>query len=248
MDLPKSKIDNKITESEKTSQNDQVNSVVVNFTDVQLAYSKQVVLRDINLRIFKSEFVYVIGRTGAGKSTLLKSIFADAEIISGSLMVDKYEIRNIKPSQVPFLRRRLGIVFQDYQLLTDRTVGENLMFVMKATGWTDSKRMKEHMNEVMMKVGLASKINFMPHQLSGGEQQRAAIARAIVNDPLLIVADEPTGNLDPDVSGQIMELFLKINQAGTAVIMATHDYDTIKKFPARTLECIDYNVKTKTIS
>ena len=234
-------------ESNLKSQQDQ-QVPVVSFIDVQLAYNKQVVLRDISFRVFKSEFVYVIGKTGSGKSTLLKSIFADAEIITGSLLVDKYEIRGIKKNQIPFLRRRLGIVFQDYQLLTDRSVGENLIFAMKATGWSDPKKMKEHMNDVLMKVGLAAKINFMPHQLSGGEQQRAAIARALVNDPMLIIADEPTGNLDPEVSSQIMEIFLKINQAGTAIIMATHDYETIKKHPARTLECKEYHVRTVNVS
>ena len=218
---------------------------LVVFTDVQLAYNKQVVLRDLNLSIQKGEFVYLVGKTGAGKSTFLKSLYADSLPVQGGLIVDQYQIHNLRSGQIAQLRRRLGIVFQDFQLLTDRNIGENILFVMEATGWKDRKRMKENMNNVLMKVGLASKINFMPHQLSGGEQQRAAIARAIVNDPILIVADEPTGNLDPEVSNHIIELLHKINQGGTAVVLATHDYEIIRKFPARILECADHTIKSK---
>lgn len=220
---------------------------LIQFTDVQLAYQKQVVLRDLNVKIAKGEFVYLIGRTGSGKSTFLKALYADALPVHGTLVVDKFQLHNVKKGEIPLLRRRLGIVFQDFQLLTDRTIGENMLFVMKATGWSDKKRMKEHLNEVLMKVGLSTKINFMPHQLSGGEQQRAAIARAIINDPILIVSDEPTGNLDPEVSDHIIELFHKINQSGTAIVLATHDYEIIRKYPARVLECTDHTVRNKSM-
>jgi cell division transport system ATP-binding protein len=191
------------------------------------------------LKLIKGEFIFLIGRTGSGKSSLLKTLYADLPLRLGDISVAGFSIREIKSNQVPLLRRKIGIIFQDFQLFTDRTVGENLNFVMKATGWKDSARMKNRLAEVLMQVGLGSVEKKMPHQLSGGEQQRVVIARALINEPLILIADEPTGNLDPEVSNGIMKIFQQINKSGTAVLMATHSYGLIKRFPARVLKCED---------
>jgi cell division transport system ATP-binding protein len=195
------------------------------------------VLDNISFEIEKGEFVFIIGRTGSGKSSLLKTLYADLPLRLGDIEVAGFNIRGIKSKSVPLLRRKIGIIFQDFQLLPDRTVSENLSFVMKATGWTDGAKMKNRQAEVLMQVGLGSVEKKMPHQLSGGEQQRVVIARALINEPVLLIADEPTGNLDPEVSHGILKVFQQINKSGTAILMATHSYGLFKKFPARILKC-----------
>src|SRR6478736_6515686 len=195
------------------------------------------VLDNISFEIEKGEFVFIIGRTGSGKSSLLKTLYADLPLRLGDIDVAGFNIRGIKGKDVPLLRRKIGIIFQDFQLLPDRTISENLTFVMKATGWSDGAKMKNRQAEVLMQVGLGAVEKKMPHQLSGGEQQRVVIARALINEPVLLIADEPTGNLDPEVSHGILKVFQQINKSGTAILMATHGYGLIKKFPARILKC-----------
>lgn len=210
---------------------------VVRVSDAHIFQDNNTVLRDISFDIEKGEFVFLVGRTGSGKSSLLKTLYADLDLRLGDINVAGFNIRGIKDSQIPKLRRKLGIIFQDFQLFPDRSVDDNLMFVLKATGWTDNGKMRARLSEVLMQVGLGSVEKKMPHQLSGGEQQRVVIARALLNEPLILIADEPTGNLDPEVSIGILKLFQQINKSGTAVLMATHDYPLIKKFPARILKC-----------
>ncbi|MCA4899453.1 MAG: ATP-binding cassette domain-containing protein [Cytophagales bacterium] len=212
---------------------------VVRVKDASIFQEQNTVLRDINFEIDKGEFVFIIGRTGSGKSSLLKTLYADLPLRQGEMSVAGFSIREIKAQQVPLLRRKIGIIFQDFQLLPDRTVGENLLFVMKATGWKDNAKMKNRLAEVLMQVGLGAVEKKMPHQLSGGEQQRVVIARALLNEPVILIADEPTGNLDPEVAQGIMKIFQQINKSGTAILMATHSYGLIKKFPARVLKCED---------
>lgn len=185
---------------------------VVRVTDVSIFQDHHTVLEDINFEIEKGEFVFLVGRTGSGKSSLLKTLYADLTLRLGDVVIAGHNIRGIKSAEIPLLRRKLGIIFQDFQLFNDRTVGENLMFVMKATGWTDSAKMKARLSEVLMQVGLGSVEKKMPHQLSGGEQQRVVIARALINEPQILLADEPTGNLDPEVSNGIMKIFQQINK------------------------------------
>lgn len=207
---------------------------------VQLAtifQKNSAVLNDISFEVAKGEFIYLVGRTGSGKSSLLKTFYADLKLRLGDMEVVGYNIRNIKLADVPFLRRQIGVIFQDFELLYDRSVAENLAFVMRATGWKDQVKMKTRMAEVLMRVGLGAVSTKMPHQLSGGEQQRVVIARALVNEPKLLIADEPTGNLDPEVSEGIIKLFQEINRSGTAVVMATHYHQFIEKFPQRVLKC-----------
>jgi cell division transport system ATP-binding protein len=195
------------------------------------------ILSDINMIIEKGEFVYLIGKTGTGKSSLLKTLYADLPVIEGSAIVADFQLMNIKKKEIPYLRRKLGIVFQDFQLLIDRSINENLKFVLKATGWKEKNAIEDRIKEVLDKVGLGTKGFKMPHQLSGGEQQRVSIARALLNDPELILADEPTGNLDPETSEGIIQLLKNISENGRAVLMATHDFMMIEKFPTRTLRC-----------
>lgn len=195
------------------------------------------VLQDVNFSIEPDEFVFLIGRTGSGKSSLLKTLYADLHLKMGKAEIVGFHLEKIKRNEVPFLRRKLGIVFQDFQLFPDRTVAENLFFVMRATGWTDREKMKNRMVEVLMRVGLADAATKMPHQLSGGEQQRIVIARALINQPSILLADEPTGNLDPDVADGIFKLFQEINNEGTAILMATHNHDLLRKYPYRVLKC-----------
>jgi cell division transport system ATP-binding protein len=215
---------------------------VVHVKGVSVFHDHNTILGDISFDIQKGEFVYMVGRTGSGKSSLLKTLYADLSLRLGEMKVVGFDIRVIKPSQIPMLRRKLGIIFQDFQLFNDRSVGENLMFVMKATGWTDNAKMRARLSEVLMQVGLGSVEKKLPHQLSGGEQQRVVIARALINEPQILIADEPTGNLDPEVSHGIMKIFQQINKSGTAVLMATHSYGLIKKFPARVLKCEEAKV------
>lgn len=195
------------------------------------------VLQDVNFSLEKDEFVFLIGRTGSGKSSLLKTLYADLPLKMGKAEIVGFKLDNIKKKEVPFLRRKLGIVFQDFQLFPDRSVAENLFFVMKATGWNDTAQMKSRMMEVLLQVGLGDAATKMPHQLSGGEQQRVVIARALLNRPSILLADEPTGNLDPDVADGIFKLFQEINQQGTAILMATHNHDLLRKYPYRVLKC-----------
>lgn len=211
---------------------------LLNIQDAYIYQGKTLVLDGVNLKIAQGEFVYLIGRTGSGKSSLLKTLYGDLAIQQGQGSVVGYDLQSLHPSDVPYLRRKLGIVFQDFQLLMDRTVEDNLIFAMKASGWKDMQKMKERMEDVLSKVGLNTKGFRMPHELSGGEQQRVVIARALLNDPELILADEPTGNLDPDTSDDIMKLLIRLNQDfHTAVLMATHNYYIIEKFPARIVRC-----------
>lgn len=215
---------------------------VVRVKEASIFQDHNTVLNEISFEIDKGEFAFLIGRTGSGKTSLLKTLYVDLPLRLGDISVAGFNIREIKPPQVPLLRRKIGIIFQDFQLFPDRTVGENLNFVMKATGWKDNAKMKNRLAEVLMQVGLGSVEKKMPHQLSGGEQQRVVIARALINEPLILIADEPTGNLDPEVSSGILKIFQQINKSGTAVLMATHSYGLIKRFPARVLKCEDGKV------
>ncbi|GIV36257.1 MAG: phosphonate ABC transporter ATP-binding protein [Cyclobacteriaceae bacterium] len=210
---------------------------VIRARDAHIFQDNNTVLGNLNFEIEKGEFVFLVGRTGSGKSSLLKTLYADLPLRLGDMEVAGFNIRNIRSAQIPMLRRRLGIIFQDFQLFQDRTVADNLAFVMKATGWRENGKIKARIAEVLMQVGLGSVEKKMPHQLSGGEQQRVVIARAMINEPLILLADEPTGNLDPEVSTGILKLFQQINKSGTAVLMATHDYSLIRRFPARILKC-----------
>lgn len=210
---------------------------VVSVNEASIFQDHNTILSNINFDIEKGEFVYLVGRTGSGKSSLLKTLYADLPLRLGDVHVCGHNMRGIGASDVPMLRRKLGIIFQDFQLFHDRSVGENLMFVMKATGWRDNTKMRARLTEVLMHVGLGSVERKMPYQLSGGEQQRVVIARALINEPQILLADEPTGNLDPEVSYGILKIFQQINNSGTAVLMATHSYGLIRKFPARILKC-----------
>ncbi len=212
---------------------------VVTVKEASIFQDHNTVLGDLNFTIGKGEFVFLVGRTGSGKSSFLKTLYADLPLRLGDIQVVGYNLRSIKPTEVPLLRRKLGIIFQDFQLFPDRSVAENLMFVLKATGWKETSKMKARMLEVLMRVGLGSIEKKMPHQLSGGEQQRIVIARALLNEPQILIADEPTGNLDPEVSSGILKIFQQINNSGTAILMATHDYNLLKKSPARILKCVD---------
>lgn len=210
---------------------------VVRVREASVFQAQNAVLDNISFEIDKGEFVFIIGRTGSGKTSLLKTMYADLPLRLGDIDVAGFNIRGIKTKEVPMLRRKVGIIFQDFQLLQDRTIADNLIFVMRATGWSDNAKMKNRLAEVLMQVGLGSVEKKMPHQLSGGEQQRVVIARALINEPVILIADEPTGNLDPEVSQGILKVFQQINKSGTAVLMATHSYGLIKRFPARILKC-----------
>ncbi|MEO8885167.1 MAG: ATP-binding cassette domain-containing protein [Mucilaginibacter sp.] len=214
-----------------------IGNSIIKLNGVDVFQQKHLVLSNVNLHIDKSDFVWLIGQTGSGKSSLLKVIYGDLIINTGSGYACGYDLNKITDNDIPFLRRKLGIVFQDFQLLTDRSVEQNLQFVMRATGWTDPKLIADKILDVLEKVGLRSKLKKMPHELSGGEQQRVVIARALLNDPEIILADEPTGNLDPDTSEEIVLLLKQISQSGTAVVVATHDYHIIRTFPSRIIKC-----------
>lgn len=214
-----------------------IGNSIIKLNNVDIFQQKHLVLSRVNLHIDKGDFVWLIGQTGSGKSSLLKIIYGDLPVKIGTGHACGYELDKITEKDVPFLRRKLGIVFQDFQLLTDRTVEQNLQFVMRATGWTDAQLIANRTLDVLEKVGLRSKLKKMPHELSGGEQQRVVIARALLNDPEIILADEPTGNLDPDTSEEIVLLLKQISQSGTAVVIATHDYHIIRTFPSRIIKC-----------
>lgn len=214
-----------------------IGNSIIKLSNVDIFQQKHLVLSNVNLHVDKGDFVWLIGQTGSGKSSLLKVIYGDINIPGGEGHACGYDLRKLASKDIPFLRRKLGIVFQDFQLLTDRSVEENLRFVMQATGWTDKKLIAERTLDVLEKVGLRSKLKKMPHELSGGEQQRVVIARALINDPEIILADEPTGNLDPDTSEEIVLLLKQISQSGTAILIATHDYHIIRTFPSRIIKC-----------
>lgn len=210
---------------------------IIHLKDVSVFQKENLVLSDVSFNICKGEFIYLIGKTGSGKSSLMKILYADLPMRDGEATVAEHSLQNIKPKHIPELRRNIGIIFQDFQLLHDRNVHDNLMFVMKATGWKDKNEMENRLQDVLNWVGLGTKGFKMPHQLAGGEQQRVVIARALINDPEIILADEPTGNLDPETSRDIMNLIFRLRDSGRAIIMATHDYSLLDDFPARVLKC-----------
>jgi cell division transport system ATP-binding protein len=210
---------------------------VLSMTQATIFQGEMPVLSDVSFSVEQHEFVFLIGRTGSGKSSLLKTLYADLPLESGLAEVVGYSLSTIKNKDVPYLRRKIGIIFQDFQLFTDRSVNENLAFVLKATGWTDPLLIKERIGDVLLQVGLVDSLQKMPHQLSGGEQQRVVIARALLNNPSILLADEPTGNLDPDVADGIFKLFQDINKKGTAILMATHNHELLRKYPYRVLKC-----------
>jgi cell division transport system ATP-binding protein len=210
---------------------------IISVSEAYIFQGLDAILQNVSFSIEKDEFVFLIGRTGSGKSSLLKVLYADLPLKMGQAEIVGFNLEKIKKREVPFLRRKLGIVFQDFQLFPDRSVAENLFFVMRATGWKDKAKMKNRMFEVLLQVGLADAATKMPHQLSGGEQQRVVIARALLNNPSILLADEPTGNLDPDVADGIFRLFQEINKNGTAILMATHNHDLLRKYPYRVMKC-----------
>ena len=214
-------------------------SEIIVFNEVSLKISETNIIENLNFSISSGDFTYLIGKTGSGKSSIIRSIYCDIPIQSGNCVIDGIEIDKIKKNQIPLLRRKIGIIFQDFKLLSDRTVHKNLEFVLKATEWKDKLKIDERINEVLNQVGMIDIKDRFPHQLSGGEQQRVSIARAILNKPDLILADEPTGNLDPATSKEIMNLLIDINNQGSTVLMATHDYDMISNFPKKTLRLED---------
>ena len=214
-----------------------MSETVLSLKNATIYQENNPILSDISIDVKHGDFIYIIGKTGSGKSSLMKTFYADLPLTEGEGEIVEYNLVGLKENDIPYLRRKVGIVFQDFQLLPDRSVKENMLFVLKATGWTDKTEMDQKIDEVLAKVDLKSIASKMPHQLSGGEQQRVAIARALLNDPELILADEPTGNLDPQTSVEVMEVLRKINANGKTVIMATHDYALLMKFPSKTLKC-----------
>ncbi len=208
---------------------------LIEYKGVEIHQQEQVVLHDVNLSIDKGEYIYLLGRVGSGKSTLMKTFYAELPIASGEALFLDYDLTHISKKQIPYLRRRIGIVFQDFQLLTDRTVEENLRFVLRATGWKDKNVISNHIEEILQQVGMENKRYKMPHQLSGGEQQRVVIARSLLNSPEVILADEPTGNLDTETGNEIMELLYGIRKSGTAIVMSTHNARWVEQYPGREL-------------
>ena len=210
--------------------------------NVTIYQEEKVILSNINLEVNHGEFIYIIGKTGSGKSSFMKALYADLPLAEGEGTIVDFNLATLKEDEIPFLRRKIGFVFQDFKLLPDRTVKDNMLFVLKATGWEDKEEIQNKIDEVLDKVGMKEYANQMPHQLSGGEQQRVAIARALLNNPEFILADEPTGNLDPQTSVEVLEVLKKINATGKTVIMATHDYALLMKFPSKTLKCEDAKI------
>lgn len=210
---------------------------IVKISEAKIFQNENLILSDVNLDIKLGDFVYLIGKTGSGKSSLLKTLYGDIQLKEGEGTVADFNLKTLKTKKIPFLRRKIGIVFQDFQLLTDRSINENLLFVLKATGWKDKQKMEIQIRKVLAYVGLETKGFKFPHQLSGGEQQRVSIARALLNDPELILADEPTGNLDPGTTQEILMLLYEISQKGKAILMATHDYANMQAFSSRVIKC-----------
>jgi cell division transport system ATP-binding protein len=215
---------------------------VLSLKDVTIYQEERKILSQINLEVQHGEFIYIIGKTGSGKSSFMKTLYGDLPLTEGEGNIVEFDLATLKENEIPFLRRKIGIVFQDFKLLTDRSVKDNMLFVLKATGWTEKEGMQHKIDEVLDKVGMKEFVNKMPHQLSGGEQQRVAIARALLNNPEFILADEPTGNLDPQTSSEVLEVLKKINANGKTIIMATHDYALLMKFPSKTLKCEDERI------
>jgi len=214
-----------------------MSNTVLYLKDASIYQRETLILSEVNIEIEKGEFVYLIGKTGTGKSSFMKTLYGDLPLTEGEGQIVDYDLRTLKEKDIPFLRRKLGVVFQDFKLLNDRNVNENLLFVLKATGWKDRPAMDSKIEEVLRKVGMQTKGFKNPYQLSGGEQQRIAIARALLNDPELILADEPTGNLDPQTSVEVMEVLQQISKNGKTILMATHDYALLLKYPSKTLKC-----------
>lgn len=215
---------------------------VLKLIDAYILQDKNLILNNINIDVKKGEFVYLIGKTGSGKSSLLKTLYGDLELSQGKGEIVGYKLESLNQNEIPLLRRKLGIIFQDFKLLNDRSIYGNLEFVLKATGWGNQKKISEKIQAVLTKVNMENSTEKFPHELSGGEQQRVAIARALLNDPELILADEPTGNLDPQTSIEVMEILQDLNKKGNSILMATHDYALILKYPAKTLKCEDSKV------
>ena len=225
-----------------TNTHQAMNNNIISLEGVDIRQMNDQVFSNITLKIENGEFLYLIGETGSGKSSLLKALYGELKVDAGNITVADIDLTKIKQKEIPTLRRKLGIVFQDFQLLTDRNVFDNLEFVLKATGWKNKAEIKARIDEVLDSVHLSGVTDKMPYELSGGEQQRAAIARALLNHPELILADEPTGNLDPEKSEKIIELLKEINAKGTTILIATHDYSIIKKYSARTIKCAENKV------
>jgi len=219
-----------------------MSQAILYLKDVSIFQRENLILSEVSVTIEKGEFVYLIGKTGSGKSSFMKTLYGDLPLTKGQGNIVGYDLATLKENDIPFLRRKLGVVFQDFKLLNDRTVKDNLLFVLNATGWEDKAAMNQRIDEVLDKVGMKTKNFKYPYQLSGGEQQRIAIARALLNDPELILADEPTGNLDPQTSVEVMEVLQEINKNGNTILMATHDYALLLKYPSKTLKCDDSQV------
>ena len=211
--------------------------ITIDFKNVSIYQDKTLILSRVNLEVKKGEFIYLMGKTGSGKSSLLETLYGEMPLTDGEGRIAEFDLKKLKRKQIPLLRRKLGIIFQDFQLLMDRSVKDNLFFVLKATGWKDQQAMQERVNDVLDKVALQTKGFKMPHELSGGEQQRVAIARALLNDPEIILADEPTGNLDPETSEDIIRLLIDISKTGRSIIVATHNILLVQRFPSRTIRC-----------
>ena len=218
---------------------------IIDYKNVELCHDEIIVLHDINFSVDEGEFIYLCGKTGSGKSSLLKSLYADMPIKRGEARIFDYDLSKISRRQIPFLRRKIGVIFQDFQLLHDRSVRDNLEFVLRATGWKVARQIDDQIDLVLNTVGLPKKGYKRPHQLSGGEQQRIVIARSLLNSPQLIVADEPTGNLDPDIAAEIVGLLHEISRSGTSVIMATHNMSIVNRYPAKTFVVEDENIREK---
>jgi len=219
-----------------------MSETVLQLKEASIFQGESLVLADVNVEMNKGDFVYLIGKTGSGKSSFMKTLYGDLALTKGEGQIVDYDLRTLKEKDIPYLRRKLGVVFQDFKLLNDRTVNDNLGFVLKATGWKDKEKINTKLEEVLDKVGMKTKGFKYPHELSGGEQQRIAIARALLNDPELILADEPTGNLDPQTSIEVMEVLQEINKNGNTILMATHDYALLLKYPSKTLKCDENRV------
>ncbi len=218
---------------------------IIDYKNVELCHDEIIVLHDINFSVDEGEFIYLCGKTGSGKSSLLKSLYADMPIKRGDARIFDYDLSKISRRQIPFLRRKIGVIFQDFQLLHDRSVRDNLEFVLRATGWKVARQIDDQIDLVLNTVGLPKKGYKRPHQLSGGEQQRIVIARSLLNSPQLIVADEPTGNLDPDIAAEIVGLLHEISRSGTSVIMATHNMSIVNRYPAKTFVVENENIREK---